>query len=177
MTLRCYVVHAYSNFENRVKKALEERVKRSDLQQYFGRILVPTEEIIEVRSGHQRKGERKFFPGYVFVEMELTDETWHLIRSVPNVLGFIGGNAENPAPLSKIEWQKILDRVEASANKPKPKTLFEVGEVIRIIDGPFKDFNGTVEEVSYEKNKLRISVSIFGRSTSVELDFSQIEKS
>lgn len=176
MALRWYVVHAYSNFENKVKQALEERIKRDGLQQYFGRILVPTEEIVEMRMGQQRKSERKFFPGYVLVEMELTDETWHLVKDVPKVLGFIGGTSDKPAAITEKEAMAILNKVEEGINKPRPKILFEVGEVIRIIDGPFKDFNGVVEEVHYEKNKLKISVLIFGRSTSVELDFGQIEK-
>ena len=177
MALRWYVVHAYSNFENKVKQALEDRIKREGLEQYFGKILVPTEEIVEMRMGQQRKSERKFFPGYVLVQMELTDETWHLVKDVPRVLGFIGGTSDRPAPISEKEAMSILNRVEEGVNKPRPKILFEVGEVIRVIDGPFKDFNGAVEEVNYEKNKLKISVLIFGRSTSVELGFGQVEKS
>lgn len=177
MALRWYVVHAYSNFENKVKQALEERIKREGLEQYFGKILVPTEEIVEMRMGQQRKSERKFFPGYVLVQMELTDETWHLVKDVPRVLGFIGGTSDRPAPISEKEAMSILNKVEEGVNKPRPKILFEAGEVIRVIDGPFKDFNGVVEEVNYEKNKLKISVLIFGRSTSVELGFGQVEKS
>ncbi|MFA5921457.1 MAG: transcription termination/antitermination protein NusG [Gammaproteobacteria bacterium] len=177
MALRWYVVHAYSNFENKVKQALEDRIKREGLEQYFGKILVPTEEIVEMRMGQQRKSERKFFPGYVLVQMELTDETWHLVKDVPRVLGFIGGTSDRPAPISEKEAMSILNRVEEGVNKPRPKILFEAGEVIRVIDGPFKDFNGVVEEVNYEKNKLKISVLIFGRSTSVELGFGQVEKS
>ncbi len=177
MALRWYVVHAYSNFENKVKQALEERVKREGLEQYFGKILVPTEEVVEMRQGQQRKSDRKFFPGYVLVQMELTDETWHLVKDVPKVLGFIGGTSDRPAPISEKEADSILNRVQAGVDKPRPKTLFEAGEVIRVIDGPFKDFNGVVEEVNYDKNKLKISVLIFGRSTSVELGFSQVEKS
>ncbi len=177
MALRWYVVHAYSNFENKVKQALEERVKREGLDQYFGKILVPTEEVVEMRMGQQRKSERKFFPGYVLVQMELTDETWHLVKDVPRVLGFIGGTSDRPAPISEKEAMSILSRVEDGVNKPRPKVLFEVGEVVRVIDGPFKDFNGVVEEVNYEKSKLKISVLIFGRSTSVELVFGQVEKS
>lgn len=177
MALRWYVVHAYSNFESKVKQALEDRIKREGLEQYFGKILVPTEEIVEMRMGQQRKSERKFFPGYVLVQMELTDETWHLVRDVPKVLGFIGGTSDRLAPISEKEAMAILNRVEEGVNKPRPKILFEAGEVIRVIDGPFKDFNGVVEEVNYEKNKLKISVLIFGRSTSVELGFGQVEKS
>ncbi|BBA35240.1 NusG antitermination factor [Methylocaldum marinum] len=176
MALRWYVVHAYSNFENQVKRSLEERIKRSGLERFFGKILVPTEEVVEMRMGQQRKSERKFFPGYVLVQMELNDETWHLVKEVPRVLGFIGGTSDRPAPISEQEAEAILSRVEEGAVKPKPKVLFEVGEVVRVIEGPFKDFNGVVEEVNYEKNKLRVSVLIFGRSTPVELDFGQVEK-
>lgn len=176
MSLRWYVVHAYSNFEAKVKQALEERIQREKLEKYFGKILIPTEEVVEMRMGQQRKSERKFFPGYVLVQMELTDETWHLVKDIPKVLGFIGGTSDRPAPISEKEAMAILNRVEEGVNKPRPKILFEVGEVVRVIDGPFKDFNGVVEEVVYEKNKLRISVLIFGRSTSVELSFEQVEK-
>ncbi|MBP1152890.1 MULTISPECIES: transcription termination/antitermination protein NusG [Methylocaldum] len=176
MALRWYVVHAYSNFENQVKRSLEERIKRSGLERFFGKILVPTEEVVEMRMGQQRKSERKFFPGYVLVQMELNDETWHLVKEVPRVLGFIGGTSDRPAPISDREAEAILSRVEEGATKPKPKVLFEVGEVVRVVEGPFKDFNGVVEEVNYEKNKLRVSVLIFGRSTPVELDFGQVEK-
>jgi len=176
MALRWYVVHAYSNFENQVKRSLEERINREGLEAYFGKILVPTEEVVEMRLGQKRKSERKFFPGYVLVQMELTDETWHLVKDVPRVLGFIGGSSDRPAPISDKEATAILSRVEEGINKPKPKILFEVGEVVRGIDGPFKDFSGIVEEVNYEKSKLRVSVLIFGRSTPVELDFGQVEK-
>lgn len=176
MGLRWYVIHAYSNFENQVKKALEERVKREGLEHYFGKVLVPTEEVVEMRQGQQRKSERKFFPGYVLVQMELNDETWHLVKEVPRVLGFIGGTSDKPAPITDAEADAILNRVEAGVNKPRPKILFEVGEVVRVVEGPFKDFNGVVEEVNYEKSKLRVSVLIFGRSTPVELDFGQVEK-
>jgi len=155
---------------------LEDRIKREGLEEYFGKILVPTEEIVEMRMGQQRKSERKFFPGYVLVQMELTDETWHLVKDVPRVLGFIGGTSDRPAPISEKEAMSILNRVEEGVNKPRPKILFEAGELIRVIEGPFKDFNGIVEEVNYEKNKLKISVLIFGRSTSVELGFGQVEK-
>lgn len=176
MALRWYVVHAYSNYENKVKEALEERVEREGMQQSFGKILVPTEEVVEMKMGQQRKSDRKFFPGYVLVQMELTDETWHLVRNVPKVLGFIGGTSDRPAPISDKEANSILSRVEEGVNKPRPKVLFEVGGVVRIIDGPFKDFNGNIEEVNYEKNRLRVSVLIFGRSTPVELEFGQVEK-
>jgi transcriptional antiterminator NusG len=176
MSMRWYVIHAYSNYENQVKRSLEERIRRSGLDHYFGKILVPTEEVVEMRLGQQRKSERKFFPGYVLVQMELNEETWHLVKEVPRVLGFIGGTSDRPAPITDQEAEAILNRVEEGASKPRPKVLFEVGEVVRVIEGPFKDFNGVVEEVSYEKSKLRVSVLIFGRSTPVELDFSQVEK-
>ncbi len=176
MALRWYVIHAYSNYENQVKRSLEERIKRAGLERYFGKILVPTEEVIEMRMGQQRKSDRKFFPGYVLVQMELNEETWHLVKDVPKVMGFIGGTSDKPAPISDKEAEAILSRVEEGINKPKPKILFQVGEVVRIIDGPFKDFNGVVEEVNYEKSKLRVLVLIFGRSTPVELGFGQVEK-
>jgi len=176
MSQRWYVVQSQSNFENKVKQFLLERITREGLESYFGQILIPTEEVVEMKMGQQRKSERKFFPGYVLVEMELTNETWHLVRSTPKVLGFIGGVSDRPAPISNKEAQAILNRVEEGVNKPRPKVLFEVGEVIRIVDGPFKDFNGEVEEVIYEKSKLRVSVLIFGRATSVELNFDQVEK-
>ena len=176
MSLRWYVVHAYSNYENKVKLALEEKIKLEGLEEYFGKILVPTEEVVEMRMGQQRKSERKFFPGYVLVQMELTDEAWHLVRNIPRVLGFIGGTSDRPAPISDKEASTILNRVEEGVNKPKPKVLFEVGEILRVTDGPFKDFNGNVEEVNYEKSRLKVSVLIFGRSTPVELEFGQVEK-
>lgn len=176
MTLRWYVVHSYSNFENKVKQGLEERIKREGLEEFFGKILVPTEEVVEMRMGQQRKSERKFFPGYVLVQMELNDQTWHLVKNVPRVLGFIGGSSDKPSPITEKEAMTILNRVEEGVNKPKPKVLFEVGEVVRIIDGPFKEFNGSIEEVNYEKSRLRVSVLIFGRGTPVELEFNQVEK-
>lgn len=176
MALRWYVVHAYSGFENQVKRSLEERVKRSGLQDKFGQILVPTEEVVEMRDGQKRKSDRKFFPGYVLVQMEMSDETWHLVKDVPRVMGFIGGTADRPAPISEKEAQAILDRVQEGAEKPRPKVLFEPGELVRITDGPFNDFNGVVEEVDYEKNRLRVAVTIFGRSTPVDLEFAQVEK-
>ncbi|MCK5889509.1 MAG: transcription termination/antitermination protein NusG [Methylococcales bacterium] len=176
MALRWYVVHAYSNYEGKVKIALEEKIELDGLSDLFGKILVPTEEVVEIRMGQQRKSERKFFPGYVLVQMELTDETWHLVRNIPRVLGFIGGTSDRPAPISEKEANAILNRVEEGVNKPRPKVLFEVGEVIRVTDGPFNDFNGNIEEVNYEKNKLKVSVLIFGRPTPVELNFGQVEK-
>ncbi len=176
MALNWYVVHAYSNYENKVKLALEEKIELEGMQEQFGKVLVPTEEVVEMRMGQQRKSERKFFPGYVLVQMELNDETWHLVRNIPRVLGFIGGTSDKPAPISDKEANAILNRVEEGVNKPRPKILFEVGEVLRVIDGPFKDFNGNVEEVNYEKSRLKVSVLIFGRSTPVELSFGQVEK-
>lgn len=173
---RWYVVHAYSGFENFVKNALIERIQNEHMQDQFGEILVPTEEVVELRGGQKRKSERKFFPGYVLVEMEMNDKTWHLIRSIPKVLGFIGGTSDKPAPITMKEAEVILQRVQDSSDKPKPKILFEIGEVVRVIDGPFADFNGVVEEVNYEKNRLRVAVLIFGRSTPVELQFDQVEK-
>ncbi len=155
---------------------LEERIKLHELDDQFGEILVPTEEVVEMRAGQKRKSERKFFPGYVLVEMEMNDDSWHLVRETPRVMGFIGGTSDRPAPISEREANAILQRVEDSSDKPKPKTLFEPGEVVRVIDGPFADFNATVESVNYEKNRLQVSVLIFGRSTPVELEFGQVEK-
>lgn len=176
MSLRWYVLHAYSNFENKVKRSLEERIKRNGLEHKFGKVIVPTEEVVEMREGQKRRSERKFFPGYVLVQMEMDDETWHLVKEVPKVLGFIGGSSDKPAPITDAEANAILHQVEEGADKPRPKVLFEPGEVVRVTDGPFNDFNGVVEQVNYEKNKLRVAVQILGRSTPVELDFGQVEK-
>jgi transcription termination/antitermination protein NusG len=176
MTMRWYVVHAYSQYENSVKKALVERIARANLNDKFGDILVPTEEVVEIRDGVKRMTERKFFPGYVLVQMEMSEDTWHLVKSTPKVLGFIGGTPDKPAPITDKEANAILNRVEESVEKPKPKTLYEPGEGVRVVDGPFADFSGVVEEVNYEKNRLRVAVLIFGRSTPVELEFSQVEK-
>ncbi len=173
---RWYVVHAYSGFELSVKRSLEDRIKTMGLQDKFGDILVPTEEVVEIRSGQKRKSERKFFPGYVLVHMEMDEETWHLIRHIPKVLGFIGGTSDHPAPITEKEVNVILNRMQEGTDKPKPKVLFEPGEVIRVTEGPFADFNGVVEEVNYEKNRLRVAVLIFGRSTPVDLNFGQVEK-
>lgn len=173
---RWYVVHAYSGYENFVKEALQERIELEQVGYKFGEILVPTEEVVELRAGQKRKSARKFFPGYVLVEMDMDDQTWHLVRSTPKVLGFIGGTSDKPAPISAKEADTILQRMNESTDKPKPKILFEMGEVVRVIDGPFADFNGVVEEVNYEKNRLRVAVLIFGRSTPVELQFDQVEK-
>ena len=174
--MRWYVVHAYSGYEKTVQRTLRERVARAGLEAKFGDILVPTEEVVEMRDGQKRSSERKFFPGYVLVQMEMDEETWHLVRSVPRVLGFIGGSGDKPAPITEREADEILSRVRDGQDKPKPKVLFEVGEMVRVADGPFNDFNGVVEYVNYEKNRLNVSVMIFGRSTPVELDFSQVEK-
>ncbi len=176
MAKRWYVVHAYSGFENQVRRSLEERVKRLGMEELFGQILVPTEEVIEMREGQKRRTDRKFFPGYVLVQMEMNDETWHLVKSVPRVLGFIGGTSDRPAPITEREAEAILSRIQEGAEKPRPKILFEPGELVRITDGPFNDFTGSVEEVDYEKSRLRVAVSIFGRSTPVDLEFSQVEK-
>ncbi len=176
VALRWYVVHAYSNFEHRVQESLKERIKRASLEPKFGEILVPTEEVVEMRDGQKRRSERKFYPGYVLVQMEMDEDTWHLVREVPKVLGFIGGTPEKPAPITDREANQILRRVEEGADKPRPKVLFEPGEVVRVVDGPFNDFNGVVESVNYEKNRLQVAVQILGRSTPVELDFSQVEK-
>ena len=175
MALRWYIVHAYSNFEHKVKSSLEERIDMMNLGDKFGEILVPTEEVVEMKGGSKRSSERKFFPGYVLVQMEMNDETWHFVKEVPKVLGFVGGSSDNPAPISDAEAQHILQSVEEGADKPRPKILFEPGEVVRVIDGPFKDFSGVVEKVNYEKNRLQVSVQILGRSTPVELDFFQLE--
>ena len=176
MALQWYVVHAYSNFEHKVKESLIERVRRAGLQEKFGEVLVPTEEVVEMREGQRRKSERKFFPGYVLVQMEMDDETWHLVKEVPKVLGFIGGSSDKPAPITDKEAQAILNRVQEGVDKPRPKVLFEPGEVVRVTEGPFNDFSGLVENVNYEKSKVRVAVQILGRSTPVELDFSQVEK-
>ena len=176
MSKKWYVVHAYSGFEKNVARALKERVALSEFGDLFGEILVPTEEVVEMRAGQKRRSERKFFPGYVLVEMELNDDTWHLVKETPRVMGFIGGKADQPAPLTEREAAAILDRVAAGSEKATPKTVFEPGEIVRVIDGPFNDFNGVVEEVNYEKSRLQVAVTIFGRSTPVELDFGQVEK-
>ena len=173
---RWYVVQAYSGYEARVKKTLLERIKLQQLEDFFGDILVPTEEVVEMKAGQKRRSERKFFPGYVLVKMIMNEETWHLVRKTPRVLGFIGGTSDKPAPISELEAQKILEQMEQGADKPKPKIIFEAGEVVRVIDGPFTDFNGVVEEVNYEKSRLQVAVLIFGRSTPVELEFGQVEK-
>jgi transcriptional antiterminator NusG len=185
MAKRWYVVHAYSGFEHQVAKALKDRIARFEMQEKFGDVMVPTEEVIEMRGGQKRRSERKFFPGYVLVQIEtdtggkaptIDDESWHLVKETPKVMGFIGGTADRPLPIKDSEADAILQRVQEGVEKPKPKVLFEPGELVRVIDGPFNDFNGTVEEVNYEKSRLRVAVLIFGRSTPVELEFGQVEK-
>ncbi|WP_110669251.1 transcription termination/antitermination protein NusG [Salinicola halophilus] len=176
MSKRWYVVHAYSGFEKQVMRSLNERVKLYELQDQFGEILVPTEEVVEMRDGKKRKSERKFYPGYVLVEMEMSERTWHMVNETPRVMGFIGGTPEKPAPITQKEADAILRRVQDGTDKPRPKTLFEPGETVRVVDGPFADFNGVVEEVNYEKSRLQVSVLIFGRSTPVELEFAQVVK-
>ena len=173
---RWYVVHAYSGMEKSVQRALQERIDRAEMQDRFGKILVPTEEVVEIKGGQKSVTERRFFPGYVLVEMEMTDETWHLVKNTAKVTGFVGGARNRPSPISQKEVDKIMSQMQEGVEKPRPKVLYEVGEVIRIKDGPFTDFNGNVEEVNYEKSKVRVTVTIFGRATPVELDFSQVEK-
>lgn len=176
MAMRWYVVHAYSGYEKKVAAAIKERVELAGMEDLVGEVLVPTEEVVEMRGGQKRRSERKFFPGYVLVQMELSDVTWHLIKETPRVMGFIGGKADQPAPITDAEADAILQRVVDGVEKPRPKTLFEPGEMVRVIDGPFNDFNGVVEEVNYEKSRLQVAVLIFGRSTPVELEFGQVEK-
>jgi transcriptional antiterminator NusG len=176
MSKQWFVVHAYSNYEMRVKEALKERIARFGLEDLFGEILIPTEEVVEMREGQKKKSTRKFFPGYVLVEMELNDDSWHLVKDTPRVLGFIGGTSERPAPITEKEANAIMNRMEEGVAAPRPRVLFEVGEVVRVNDGPFNDFNGVVEDVNYEKSTMRVAVQIFGRSTPVELEFFQVEK-
>ena len=176
MSKRWYVIHAFSGFEKQVQRSLTERIARAGMEDMFGDVLVPTEEVVEMKGGQKRRSDRKFFPGYVLVEMEMNDETWHLVKEVPKVMGFIGGTSDKPAAISQKEADTILSRVQEGVDKPRPKILFEPGEMVRVVDGPFNDFNGTVEEVNYEKSRLRVAVLIFGRSTPVELNFHQVEK-
>ncbi|MES2027473.1 MAG: transcription termination/antitermination protein NusG [Pseudomonadota bacterium] len=173
---RWYAVHAYSGMEKSVQRALTERIERAEMQDKFGQILVPTEEVIEVKNGKKAVTERRLFPSYVFVEMEMTDDTWHLVKNTNKVTGFIGGKSNKPSPIPQHEVDKILQQMQEGVEKPRPKVLYEVGEVVRIKDGPFTDFNGNVEEVNYEKSKVRVTVTIFGRATPVELEFGQVEK-
>jgi transcriptional antiterminator NusG len=176
MSKRWYVVHAYSGLEKSVARSLQERVDRAGMQDQFGKILVPTEEVVEMKNGQRTISERRFFPGYVLVEMEMDDDTWHLVKNTGKVTGFVGGSGHRPTPISEREVDKIMSQMQEGVEKPKPKTLFEVGEMVRVKEGPFTDFNGNVEEVNYEKSRLRVSVTIFGRATPVELEFGQVEK-
>ncbi|WP_132985283.1 transcription termination/antitermination protein NusG [Luteimonas terricola] len=182
---RWYVVHAYSGFEKSVAQALRDRIVRMEMEERFGDVMVPTEEVVEMRSGQKRRSERKFFPGYVLVQIATRDEdgipridseSWHLVKETPKVMGFIGGTAAQPLPIRDDEADAILARVQEGVEKPRPKVLFEAGQMVRVVDGPFNDFNGVVEEVNYEKSRLRVAVLIFGRSTPVELEFGQVEK-
>ena len=174
--MRWYVVHAYSGMEKPAERNIAERVQRAGMQHKFGRVLVPTEEVVEIKNGQKRTTERKFFPGYVFVEMAMDDETWHLVKNTSKVTGFVGGAKNRPAPISEAEVQKIVSQMQEGFDKPRHKVEFVTGEYVRVKEGPFTDFNGTVEEVNYEKSKLRVSVTIFGRATPVELEFNQVEK-
>ncbi|MDE1959481.1 MAG: transcription termination/antitermination protein NusG [Xanthomonadaceae bacterium] len=185
MAKRWYVVHAYSGFENQVKRSLEERIRRAGMEARFGEVLVPTEEVLEMRGGQKRRSERKFFPGYVLVQIEtsedgkalrIDDECWHLVKETSKVMGFIGGTADRPLPIKDSEADAILQRVQDGVEKPRPKVLFEPGEMVRVTEGPFNDFNGVVESVDYDKSRVRVAVLIFGRSTPVELEFAQVEK-
>lgn len=177
MAKRWYVVHAYSGYEKRVAESLKERIQFEGMEDSFGEVLVPTEEVVEVRDGKKRKSERKFYPGYVMVQMEMNDETWHLVKQIPRVMGFIGGTADKPAPITEREAEAILRRVQDGADKPSHKTIYEPGEVVRVTEGPFADFNGVVEGVDYDKSRIQVAVTIFGRATPVELEFTQVEKS
>ncbi|PSJ81076.1 transcription termination/antitermination protein NusG [Neisseria iguanae] len=176
MSKRWYVVQAYSGFEKNVQKTLKERIAREGMEEYFGQVLVPVEEVVDIKNGRRTISERKFYPGYVLIEMEMTDDSWHLVKSTPRVSGFIGGTANRPLPISQREADVIMQQVRTGVEKPKPKVEFEVGQPVRVNDGPFADFNGMVDEVNYERNKLRVSVQIFGRETPVELEFGQVEK-
>ena len=173
---RWYVVQAYSGMERAAERNIQERIARAGVQHKFGRILIPTEEVVEVKGGQRKTTERKFFPGYVLVEMIMDDDTWHLVKQTSKVTGFVGGARNRPVPISQVEVEKIVSQMQEGSEKPRHKVEFEVGEMIRVKEGPFTDFNGSIEEVNYEKNKLRVSVTIFGRATPVELEFSQIEK-
>ena len=176
MAKQWYVVQAFSGYEAQVKRFLEERIVRYGLEDSFSQILVPTEEVVEMREGKKRKSERKFFPGYVLVKMDLNDDAWHMVKDTPRVLGFIGGTGDRPIPISQKEADVILNRIEEGVDKPKPRVLFDVGEVVRVCDGPFNDFTGVVEGMDYDKSTVQVAVQIFGRSTPVELEFYQVEK-
>ena len=173
---RWYVVHAYSGMEKAVERNLRERIDRSEMKEKFGRILVPMEEVVELKNGKKAVTERRFFPGYVLVEMEMADDSWHLVKHTSKVTGFVGGAKNRPSPISEAEVMKIVNQMQEGVEKPRPKVQWEVGELVRVKEGPFTDFNGAVEDVNYDKSKVRVSVTIFGRATPVELDFSQVEK-
>lgn len=176
MSMHWYVVHAHSGYEHQVKRSLLERVERFGMRDKFGEVMVPVEEVVEVREGQKRRSERKIFPGYVLVEMQMDDDTWHLVKNCPKVLGFIGGSLEKPTPIKNEVVRNIVQQMQDGIDQPKPKVIFEPGEVVRVTEGPFNDFNGVVEEVNYEKNRMLVAVQIFGRSTPVELEFGQVEK-
>ena len=176
MSKRWYVIQAYSGFEKNVQKTLKERIVREGMEDYFGKILVPVEEVVDIKNGRRTVSERKFFPGYVLIEMEMSDDSWHLVKSTPRVSGFVGGTANHPLPISQREVDAIMAQVQMGSEKPKPRVEFEVGQQVRVNEGPFVNFNGVVDEVNYERNKLHVSVQIFGRETPVELEFSQVEK-
>ncbi|XBC37711.1 MAG: transcription termination/antitermination protein NusG [Buchnera aphidicola (Meitanaphis microgallis)] len=173
---RWYVLQAFSGFEGRVAQSIREHIKINNMETWFGNVMVPTEEVVEIKAGQRKKSEHKFFPGYVLIQMVMNDSSWHLIRNIPRVLGFIGGTSDKPSPISNKEVNIIINRLKQIGDKPRPKILFEPGEMVRVNDGPFSDFNGIVEQVDYDKNRLKVSVSIFGRSTPVELDFGQVKK-
>ncbi|XBC38764.1 MAG: transcription termination/antitermination protein NusG [Buchnera aphidicola (Melaphis rhois)] len=173
---RWYVLQAFSGFEGRIAQSIREHIKLNNMEELFGDVMVPTEEVVEIKAGKRKKSEYKFFPGYVLVQMIMNESSWHLIRNIPRVLGFIGGTPDKPSPITNKEINIILNRLKQIGDKPRPKTIFEPGEMVRVNDGPFSDFNGIVEQVDYEKNRLKVSVSIFGRSTPVELDFGQVKK-
>ncbi|ARC53241.1 transcription termination/antitermination protein NusG [Candidatus Riesia pediculischaeffi] len=174
--MKWYVIQSFSGFETKVRRSLKEYIRLYSMEMYFGRIMVPSEGIVEMRGGQRRKSERKFFPGYVLVEMVMNEKTWHFIRGIPKVMGFVGGTPDHPASVNQKEIGDIIEKLQKIGNRPRPKTLFEPGEMIRVSSGPFADFNGIAEEIDYEKSRMKVSVSIFGRSTPVELDFSQVEK-
>ena len=171
-----YVLQAFSGYENKVKLTLEDRIRRSGLEKSFEEILVPTEEVLEIKEGKKKRSERKYFPGYVMIKMDMNDETWHLVKNAPQVLGFIGGTSDRPVPLKQSEADSLIQSMQDDIDKPKPKVMFEPGEVVRITDGPFNDFNGVVETVDFEKNKLKVSVLVFGKPTPIELSLTQVEK-
>ena len=174
--MRWYVVQAFSGYEGRVAKSLREHIKMHGMEDMFGEVLVPTEEVVEMRDGKKRKSERKFFPGYVLIQMEMNDNTWHIVKECPRIMGFVGGTPETPAPITPVEAERILNRLNQTEATPRPKTLFEPGEELLVIDGPFTDFKGLVERVDYEKSKILLTVNVFNRPTQVELEFSKVEK-